>query len=311
MEKREFNELFLERIKQIKYHYEEKIPNGLYHYYDDILNGNNIQMYMQMFLLSKEDLVKYARVCRILVIYKEIMDLVQIIEAEADILEKEELDVYKGAIHELQSEGEEYISDINVANEPEDETIDFNDSNLIIYSDFIDESKQKIINSHSGKGEETQKSIANIIEQLKVADYFDLRKKGYIHQIVQVDANKPCYIEGNAFERIGRISTKVNYIRIPISDNNREVIKKYLSSDFSMLYLVVSYGDFANEGLDERRYYSEIYADFKKHYNELVAMINLFKKDFTDETRKVAFDLIKKGFEVTEDLLSFSGSRNI
>ena len=310
MEKRDFNELFLERIKQIKYHYEEKIPNGLYHYYDDILNGNNIQMYMQMFLLSKEGLIKYARVCKILDIYKEILALVEIIETEADILEKDELEEYQGAINELQGEGETYLNDINVPIQ-EDETIDFNDSNLIIYSDFIDESKQKIINSHSGKGEETQKSIANIIEQLKVADYFDLRKKGYIHQIVQVDANKPCYIEGNAFERIGRISTKVNYIRIPISDNNREVIKKYLGSDFSMLYLVVSYGDFANEGLDERRYYSEMYADFKKHYQELVAIINLFKDDFTDETKLIAMDLISKGFGITEDILSFSGSRGV
>ncbi|MBR4231393.1 MAG: hypothetical protein IKR74_04495 [Bacilli bacterium] len=310
MEKREYDEPFIERIKTIKYHYEGKIPNGLYHYYHDVLNGINIEMYMQMFSLSKDDLIKYARVCKILDIYKEILALVEIIETEADILEKDELEEYQGAINELQGEGETYLNDINVPIQG-DETIDFNDSNLIIYSNYIDESKQKIINSHSGKGEETQKSIANIIEQLKVADYFGLRKKGYIHQIVQVDANKPCYIEGNAFERIGRISTKVNYIRIPISDNNREVIKKLLNSDFSMLYLVVSYGDFSNEGLDERRYYSEIYADFKKHYQELVAIINLFKYDFTDETKLIAMDLINKGFEITEDLLSIAGSRNI
>ena len=75
--------------------------------------------------------------------------------------------------------------------------------------------------------------------------------------------------------------------------------------------MVVSYGDFANEGLDERRYYNEIYADFKKHYNDLVAIINLFRNSFTEETKPIAIDLINKGFEITEDLLSIAGSRNI
>ena len=62
-------------------------------------------------------------------------------------------------------------------------------------------------------------------------------------------SNEPCYFDGKAFERTGRGSTKVNYIRISVSENNRNKIKEYLNIDFDTVFLVVNYGDFKNEGI--------------------------------------------------------------
>ena len=303
MEKIDYDQSFIERIKNIKYRYEGKIPESMYYYYNDILQGKNIETYMQTYSLSKEDLIRYARVCRIIVIYNDIIDLLKIINEEAELLEKEEIQEYKAIIGSLKSEGEEVLNIVNGLEEQVDLDEFAYNANLIIYSDFIEESKQRTLNAHSGKEQQTQKGVANLIEQLNKANYFNLRKKGYIHQNQQMGNNKPCYIEGNAFERIGRGSTKVNYIRLSISDINREEIKNRFHTDFDMLYLVVSYGDFKNEGFDELQYYNEIYIELKKHYDEIMAIINVFKNDFTEETRIVAMNMISKGFETTEELL--------
>ena len=44
----------LDRIKVIIYRYDGKIPESMSYYYNDILNGNNIDIYMQTYSLSKE-----------------------------------------------------------------------------------------------------------------------------------------------------------------------------------------------------------------------------------------------------------------
>ena len=67
-----------------------------------------------------------------------------------------------------------------------------------------------------------------------------------IHQNQLMGSHKSCYVNGNAFERTGRGSTKVNYIRISVSKKNQEIIKKYFNIDFDTFYLIVCYGDFKN-----------------------------------------------------------------
>ena len=301
----DFDQKFLEKIKKIIYNYEEKIPQSMYYYYNDILKESNLDMHMQTYSLSKEELLKYAKVCKIIVIYKEISDLLEIIKSEAEVLEKEELEEYQEIIDELQDEGEEFISSINIFEKQKDNTINFgNSANLLIYSNYIDESRQRTVNAHSGKEEQTQKSVANLIRQLSQADYYTLRKNGYIHQNQLMGTNKPCYVEGNAYERVGRGSTKVNYIRISVSEKNREEIQKNFNINFDTFYLIVCYGDFKNEGQDELKYFNEIYLDLKKHSKELLSIINIFKNDFTSKTRPLAMDLINNGFKITEDLTS-------
>ena len=187
----------------------------------------------------------------------------------------------------------------------------FNDNNLIIYPSSIEESRRRTINAHSGREEQTKKSVANLIEQLNKVDYQSLRKKGVIHQILESGFNTQCYIDGNAYERLGRGTTKVSYIRVPISAYNKEIVKQEFNIDFDTLYLVVNYGDYKNEGYDEKRYYVEVFADFQKNIEELRQIISIFRNDFTSQTRPIAMNLINNGFRITEDLTSIIKNQNI
>lgn len=299
----------IDRIKKIIYQYEDKIPKGLEFYYEDILNGNNLEEYEKTFGISKEELFKYARICRIIAIYKDVCDLVDILDKEADILEQGELLGYQENLSELEMEGEEFLS---IIEDEEEEMIDYgNSTNIIIYSDHINESKERTKTARSGKIEQTQKAIATLINQLRSADYQSLRKKGYIHQNQVMGSNEPCYFDGKAFERTGRGSTKVNYIRISVSENNRNKIKEYLNIDFDTVFLVVNYGDFKNEGIDELKYFNEVYLDLKRHSREILEIINIFKNDFTPQTFEEAIQFITKGFKITEEITSIMNPKNI
>lgn len=275
MEKLNFNEALFERIKKIKFQYEGKIPESLKHYYNDILKGNDLDMFMQAYSLSKKELIKYARICKVMEIYKDVFDLIEVIKQELSELEKDEIIEYQEVINELQSEGETILDDIESSLEDDIDIVKRN--NLIIYSPFIDESYERTINAHSGKEEQTQKRVANLIKKINNIDYQSLRKKGLMHQILETDSKNPCYIDGNAFERASNGATKLNFIRIPISEKNKEVIKRTFNTDFDTFYLIVSYGDFQNEGIDEKRFYNKVYLEFKKYYQEILNIINLFK----------------------------------
>ena len=302
---------FLNKIKTMVYPYEDKIPEGIYYYYDDILKGNNLEMYMQTYSLTKEELLKYARIVKIMEIYKEISDLVDILKDTVDELKKDEVDEYKEIIDELQVTGEEYMSDFDLDEEDNNEIENLDNANLIIYPSYINESKEKTINAHSGKEEKTQKAVANLIEQISKLNYQELRSKGYIHQNQEMGNNKACYVDGNAFERMGRGSTKVNYIRISVSEKNRNELKNYLNMEFDTFYFVICYGDFKNEGIDELKYFNEIYINLKKHMDEILFIINIFKNDFTNETRPIALALVNDGFKITEDLTKILKDKKI
>jgi hypothetical protein len=309
MKKLDIDQKFLEKIKEIRYKYARLIPEGMQYYYERILNGEDLDLYMQTYALSREDLLRFARVCNIFHIYEQIFDLVELAKGEAELIGE-----YQEYIEELQEEGEGFIDDIDTSQDEEEMIINGGNINLLIYPSYIDESKQKTLSSRSGKEEQTQKSVANLIEQLCKVNYQELRKKGSIHQSVQTDNKKPCYVNGSAFERLGSgSSTKLYYFRISLSDNNRRDIKKALNIDFDTLYLVTNYGDFKNEGMDEDQYYAAIYGDLKsdKNMKEILLVMDIFEKDFTPETFKKAIDIINNGFKITEELTSIIRNRQL
>ena len=115
----------------------------------------------------------------------------------------------------------------------------------------------------------------------------------------------PSYIDGYAFERItSNDITKVNYIRVPVNQKKRQTIKEEFNIDFDTLYLIVSYGDFMNEGLSEQQFYNQVYLDLQRHKSEVLAIIDMFRCDFTKETAPIARHFITEGFKITEELLA-------
>lgn len=296
---------FLEKTKKTIFSYEGKIPDGLSHYYKDILEGNNIEMYMQSYSLSEEEIKRYARVCKIKEIYDEISELMDILKTEVDSLDKDEVEEYTSLIDELQTSGESYIDELS-EEEIEEELIENSDDiNLIIYSNFIDESFDKTVNARSGKEVQSMKFISGLLQTLNKAEYLELRKKGLLHQIHNTEDRKRYFIEGNPIERIGNGSTKVNFIRIPVSEKNKQELKKSINQDLNTLYLVVSYGDFKNEGLDETKFYNDHCLLIKKHFDELVCILDIFKKDFTKDTFPIAMEFISNGYLTTRKITSY------
>ena len=296
------DESFLEEIKSIIYKYKSEIPNGLEFYYKDVLAGINDEAMANMFNMSIEDLRKYAMVCKIIVDYNDVCEGLAIIDDEN--VDQDERQEYQETVDELTDAVRMQVGVIrDLENwEKESDVIDAS-VNLIIYAKHIDDSKNRTRNARSGRENEAQKKVANLIRLLRDSDYQSLRKKGLMHQLKTI-ANDECYIDNNAFERIGGGTTKVNFIRVPISEKNRETIKQYTRSDFNTLFLIISYGDFKNEQISEKKFYNMVCSDMEKNKDTIVEIINLFKNDFTDQTLSIAMEIINNGFVITEELLS-------
>lgn len=305
MEALTFNQEFLDRIKQIEYGYAKRIPEGMKYYISDILKGNNVDMYAKMYSLSINELIMLANVCKVLNIYKDMLELKTMLEQEMSILGNIEFRQFQEMARELQNEGMEALANTTPLEESKEETINSDVGlNLLIYPSYIDESKQRTLNARSGREEQAQKTVANFINQLKMIDYQSLRTKGSIHQMKRAEVNKEYYIRGCAYERFGAYATKVHYVRIPVTENNRKRIKEDFNKDFDTYYLIVYYGDFQNEGYDEFKYYDRVCIDTQRHQEEIESIINIFGTDFTPETYEQAKALINDGFNITEDLTS-------
>ena len=286
------DENFLEEIKSLIYRYKNEIPN---------VAGNNDEAMANMFSMSIEDLRKYAIVCKIIADYNDVCDGLAIIDDEN--VNQDERQEYRETVDELTDAVRTQLGVIrDLENEKESDVIDTS-VNLLIYAKHIDDSTNRTRNARSGRVDEAQKKVANLIRLLRDSDYQSLRKKGLMHQLKTI-ANEECYIENNAFERIGGGTTKVNFIRVPVSEKNRETIKQYTRSDFDTLFLIISYGDFKNEQISEKKFYNMVCSDMEKNKDAIVEIINLFKNDFTDQTLSIAMEIINNGFVITEELLS-------
>ena len=296
------DENFLEEIKSLIYRYKNEIPNGLEFYYKDVLAGNNDEAMANMFSMSIEDLRKYAIVCKIIADYNDVCDGLAIIDDEN--VNQDERQEYRETVDELTDAVRTQLKVIRDLENDENKSDVIDTSvNLLIYAKHIDDSTNRTRNARSGRVDEAQKKVANLIRLLRDSNYQSLRKKGLMHQLKTI-ANEECYIENNAFERIGGGTTKVNFIRVPVSEKNRETIKQYTRSDFDTLFLIISYGDFKNEQISEKKFYNMVCIDMEKNKGAIVEIINLFKNDFTDQTLSIAMEIINNGFVITEELLS-------
>lgn len=304
---------FMEKLKKIKYAYNGKLPIGIEHYYGDILKGLNLNMYAEMYSLSPEELVKYARICNVLKIYEQIIELMELIEIDVNRMDEEIDSEIEEMMNSLQNEGEEMLGviELNNTNANDENSYPSDNISLVIYPSYIEESKQRTVNAHSGREEQVQKGVATLLERMSKIDYQNLRTKGYVHQINLSRSDSghvaygPSYVDRYAFERItSNDLTKVNYVRVPVSQKNRQTIKEEFNMDFDTLYLVVSYGDFINEGISEQQFYNQVYLDLQRHKDEVLSIIDVFRIDFTPKTASIAKSLITEGFKITTELLA-------
>jgi len=99
-------------------------------------------------------------------------------------------------------------------------------SNFIILLDKIEEDRIKTIYSRSGKGQIAMSSILKEMNLFMNSNYDSLRKKGKIHQLNDVNKTQIVITKHNlAYERIGSITTKITYIRVPLVPHSSQILK--------------------------------------------------------------------------------------
>lgn len=281
--------------------YAHKIPKGLEFYIEKIKKGENIPLYMKQFGLKEEQLYKYVEVYEIIFLFNQLKRTIDFFETE--VTESELLE-YQDVIHETNDEIEQLqiwldefeIEELNNTDENSEQI------NFIIFGPNIDMYMYKTSSSKSGRDKIALKNIASLLKQMKYASYFELRKKGNIHQMQNQINKQQAYIADLAYERMGRGATKVTYLRVPVSSNNKAILKEYYKNPLETLYLVLSYGDFKNESISEANLYRQHFFDVKKNEDFIQYMIDIFKNDFTEETLKIAHKIIEFSMSIDESI---------
>ena len=66
--------------------------------------------------------------------------------------------------------------------------------------------------------------------------------------------------------------------------------------------MVINFGDFKNEGIDERRLYQNFRIRTDKYEYEIEEVIRLFKEPFTPDSFEKACYMIENGISITNSL---------
>jgi len=181
-----------------------------------------------------------------------------------------------------------------------------NSCNFIVYLSNVDNERNITISSKSGKGNAVIGNICKEIDLLRKSNYELLRQNSKIHQINDsLRRNSGVLLTSNnlAFERIGGGSTKVGYIRVPIVQSNLELLKKkYNNFNLRYLMLIICFGDFINDGIEEKRLYARFNSEADRYSEEIEDIIKIFREPFTPETFVLACSMIENGVDIVNSL---------
>lgn len=187
-------------------------------------------------------------------------------------------------------------------------------SNFIIYLSNVEKERLNTVSSKSGKGSAVMGSICKEITILNKSNYELLRQNGKIHQINVSGkryTGRVLTSDNIAYERIGGVCTKVAYARIPILQSNLELLKgKYKNTQLRYIMVVICFGDFKSEGINEEKLYERFNLTATDNMNELEKIIKIFKEPFTSETFEEACSIIERGVDIIK-LLSDSPMKSL
>ena len=178
--------------------------------------------------------------------------------------------------------------------------------NFIIYLSSIEEERKNTMNTKSGKAIISMSNICKEIIKLEKYDYDLLKNNCQIHVVQDYGRGGVSYIvssEEIKYTRIGGGTTKVGFIIVPLSQENGNLLRrKYNNDSFKYLILVINFGDFKNEGIDERRLYQNFRIRTDKYEYEIEEVIRLFKEPFTPDSFEKACYMIENGISITNSL---------
>jgi len=275
-----------------------------------------IEQIKEVFKLSDKQLEEYMQVVKMEILYITIVDdlnaIIELVsensslfgEMNEEILEIESLknefmDVLV-QIDRVSKENKESEIEENANIHPELSSV----SNFIILSEDVENDRISTLQSKSGKENMALLKILKEITILMNSNFESLRKSGKIHQINEPTKGGIIITEHNvAYERIGGSTSKVDYIRVPICKENKERLsKKYQNNNWRYLILIIGFGDFKNEGISEYKLYDNLRRKLLINIEEIERIIEIFSKPFTEESFKIATDMIEQGFSSIKSL---------
>ena len=99
--------------------------------------------------------------------------------------------------------------------------------NFLLYLSNVDELRENTVSSKSGKGQGAISCVYKELSLLGQRSYDDLLRNSLVHHIL-VKRNVGCKLTNDDldFVRIGNGSTKIGYVKIPVLQENLDVLKK-------------------------------------------------------------------------------------
>ena len=176
--------------------------------------------------------------------------------------------------------------------------------NFLLYLSNVDELRENTVSSKSGKGQGAISSVYKELSLLGQRSYDDLLRNSLVHHIL-VQRCVGCKLTNDDlnFVRIGNGSTKIGYVKIPVLQENLDVLKeRYNNKNLDFLIMVVEFGDFKNEGISEEKMYLRFISNGYKMSSEMEDIIKIFKEPFTEENLEKACSMIESGADITRHL---------
>lgn len=321
----------------------DKILNSLTSRYSDILKGALLKMLdvavslnddeskrlqceaiKETFNLSNKQLNDYLLIVKIKKMYQSlqedleaILDMIKederLCEDSADVIE--EIIARKNMISTLiekhfgkvEDQTNKYSFSHNPSNAEQSYPAELSSNcNFLIYLSNADECRENTISSKTGRGQESISRVSKELKMLSKSNYDELVKKGMIHHIIEKGQGfVGCELTSDKlnFFRFGSRSTKVGYVKMPILQDNLDILRnRYKSFNLKYIMIVIEFGDFLNEGISEYVLYSRFISNARKREREMEDIIKIFKEPFTPETLEIACSMIERGVDITRHL---------
>ena len=176
--------------------------------------------------------------------------------------------------------------------------------NFLLYLSNVDELRENTVSSKSGKGQESMSRICKELKLLNQSNYEDLVANKKIHNINEEEKSGCKLTNYNSnFLRIGGGTTKIAHIKVKVLQSNIDVLRsKYKNINLRYLIMIVEFGDYMNEGINEYVLYSRFISNACKKISEMEEIIKIFNEPFTEETLEKACSMIESGADITRHL---------
>lgn len=173
--------------------------------------------------------------------------------------------------------------------------------NFILYTSNAEQRRKATVESKSGIGFDSMRGIGKDISMLNQVSYQTLKNETHRIQYQHIDYYFTKYTA--LYRRYGGGTNKVGFITVSISPENLSRLRKiYQNEKLEFLIMIISFGNFKNEGISEDDLYINFKNDANSFVSEIEEIIKIFNEPFTPESLAKACSIIEQGVDITRSL---------